>query len=283
MASGNRVQCRVRYPFLVAGALSVLFITASAAPPSSKPASRNSTKPATTASAADEEIIPELEAALQRLKDSIPPDVREGRAPPSDRERMIGSFLMFLQASTNGLNDDTVRKNREKQMEADKHLEEQLAQLHEQYAKVSPEIRQELDAVERLLRETSHMLDFLNRPATFPSTRESQLDLARRIDQIPVQLDRAEVVSRDLKYHNKRLELLDEMEGLRAKSKAGDADAAKAAKSHLDADAALLAATDEQYRAEVVADKLKRRANTTRTATTRSSTAPADSGKVKQP
>jgi hypothetical protein len=189
---------------------------------------------------------------------------------------MAGEFLMFLQASTNGLNADTERKNRERRVEAEEEFEQKFSQLRERYAKASPETRQELDAVERLSRETLHVLEFLERPATFPSTRESQLDLARRIDEIPRRLDRLEAIDRDSKYHNKRLELLLEMEELRAKTKAPDAGTAKAAKTQLDADAALLAATDAKYRAEVEADKIKRHA-----ATTRSSTAPARIGNPK--
>jgi hypothetical protein len=114
-----------------------------------------------------------------------------------------------------------------------------------------------------LTREQAHLLEFvIDRPTTFPSTRESQLDLARRVDQIPRMLDKSVELGRDLPYHSKRLELLQEIQELRSKA-TGANDAAQANKNKLDADESLLAATDAEHAAQVRVDQLKAQRPTT--------------------
>ena len=109
---------------------------------------------------------------------------------------------------------------------------------------------------ETLAREKLHILDFLNRPTTFPTTRDSDADLVRRINQIPQVLDHGEALDRDIKYHDKRLEILEELEQLRTKP-AHPGNPSPAEKEKLQADIELLAAVDAEYAAQVKADRIK--------------------------
>lgn len=244
-------------PMMIAFVSSVLAIIACASGATGRPAKQTGvgaqSKPT---SQPDEKLSPELEAALAALTKEIPEDVREHHREPTAREKMAGAMVLMLLASTNGLNDKTREENRKKESEVDRQLDEQFKKLHDENKNTSEEVRRELDVVERLMRETSHLLDFLNRPATFPSDEESEKDLARRIEQIPRALDRTEVIDRDLKYHNKRLELLQEMAESRNEIARGGPDA-QAARQKLRADADLLAATDAQYKAQLAADKIR--------------------------
>jgi hypothetical protein len=194
-----------------------------------------------------------LAAALER---AVPADVREGRREPTDREKMAQSFILVLSVADNGLNDERAEKNRRNRAQVQRALDIRFKELREAVKDAPPEVREELATVERLARDTSRILDFLDRPTTFPSTRASLLDLTRRVDQIPGVLDRAAELYRDLEYHNKRLELLQEIHELAPAARNAD-DAGKAAREKLEANTALVAALDAQYKAQVKADRLK--------------------------
>jgi hypothetical protein len=201
----------------------------------------------------DQPAADEVEAAINRV---IPAEVREKRREPTDRERLALSYILFLTAATDGLNEGGFEAKQGKAVEVQAALDSGLAEFRKKHEGASPELREELAQVERVVRESATLHDFLNRPMTFPSEEESMRDLARRINQIPEVVDRAAVLERDREYHGKRFELLTEMEPLRAEAKqAGDGGEAA---GKLAAQEELLAALDEQYRARVRLDELSR-------------------------
>lgn len=267
MKSRRPRRCRVApRPILLLLLFAVLVFgrPSASAPPVPQPLdpATQSTPPATTRSApattqAAAEMIPELRAALAHLNHTLPADVCEGRRDPgTDREKLAWNFLAILSYKTNGLNEGSFEKFQKESSEADKKIEERFASMRADHAEDGTAVRAEIDAVERLTRQVAHMHDFMNRPTKFANERESQLDLAGRIDQIPPFFDRFEKLGRDLDYHNKRLALLVEMAELRAAAEKGD-DAAQAARQKLDADTALLAAKDKEYEAQLAADQIK--------------------------
>lgn len=200
----------------------------------------------------DERVLAELTAAVNRV---VPADVREKRREPNDREKMAQQFILLLSVATNGLNDGRFEQSQQTAAKVKQALDESFEKLRAEHKDSSPELRRELATVERLARETSTLLNFLDRPTTFPSTREAMRDLAERINRIPAVLNRAAELERDAPYHNKRFELLSEMEALRATARqAGKAGAAATEK--LAAQERLLSALDEQYRAQVRLDQL---------------------------
>ncbi|MDB5293362.1 MAG: hypothetical protein JWL69_4603, partial [Phycisphaerales bacterium] len=207
----------------------------------------------TTRGADDDDLAPELAATLDRI---IPADVREGRRAPTDREKMASFLAMMLALSDNGLNDEKAKKYREQAAEVEKAINERYKELWAENEHASPQLRQELAINEKLAREMAHLLDFMDRPTKFPTTRDSDLDLVRRVNQIPQALDRAEALDRDSKYHDKRLELLQEIEELR-NNPAQPGRLSKSEQQKLDADTALLAALDAEYAAQVKADRIK--------------------------
>ncbi|MDB5353968.1 MAG: hypothetical protein JWN24_421 [Phycisphaerales bacterium] len=169
----------------------------------------------------------------------------------------MASFLaMMLALSDNGLNDEKAKKYREQAAEVEKAINERYKELWAENEHASPQLRQELAINEKLAREMAHLLDFMDRPTKFPTTRDSDLDLVRRVNQIPQALDRAEALDRDSKYHDKRLELLQEIEELR-NNPAQPGRLSKSEQQKLDADTALLAALDAEYAAQVKADRIK--------------------------
>jgi hypothetical protein len=94
-----------------------------------------------------------------------------------------------------------------------------------------------------------HLLDFLDRPSTFPSDQDSQRDLAQRIDRIPAVLKRGEEIDRDSKYHLKRATTLREIHELKTAP-------AGTSKAKLEAEVRLLKATDDADKAQVVVDNI---------------------------
>jgi hypothetical protein len=179
----------------------------------------------------------------------------------TDREIIAGSMLWMLAASENGWNEELAKKDQQKIAEVEIALDKHYKQAWAENQNSSPEFRHELAVTEKLVRESYHLLDFLHRPTTFPTTRDSELDLERRANQIPRVLDRAETLDRDLKYHNRRLEILGEIEelkgsGARSRKLTGNE------RQQLEADIHLLAAVDAEYAAQVKADQIKLKSTT---------------------
>jgi hypothetical protein len=259
-----RVRSRLTLLILLLAVLAICRPSPSApqVPHALEPATQ-STSPATTRSApattqAASEKIPELNAAFDRLGNWLAADGAGGRpAAATERAKVAWHVLMTLTAATNGLNEGKYEQGLEAAAERDKKLDEQFAKFRAEHAgDGGAAVRAEIDAVEHLTREAAHSYDFVNRPSKFASDREAQLDLARRVDQIPRFYDRLEPLSKDLDYHNKRLALLVEMAELRtAAAKPGVA--AQAARQKLAADTALLAAKDRAYEAQLAADRIK--------------------------
>jgi hypothetical protein len=229
---------------VIVGKAAVAGATLGAASSTTSPATRPTTGPT-------KEEEQRFQAAADRL---FRPEVREHKHEPNDREKRAAGFLIMLMATENDEKGEYAAKNKQKAQEADKQLEEGIQEAWKARAKASPETRAELRIVEQLKREQAHILDFLDRPTTFPTEAASAEDLLRRMERLPQILDRMEYLGREIPYHDKRLDLLDEIDELKSSLVAKPDPQAE---QKLDATQKLLVATDAQYTAQVAADSIK--------------------------
>lgn len=182
------------------------------------------------------------------MESLMPVDVRQGRRQPTEREKMASWWAMMLALGQKSQFDE---QQHEKNAKARTEFDERWKQTWADHAKASPQVRQELAIVEKLSREQLHSMDFIfNQPTTFPSTQASEKDLVARIKMINPTLDRAEVVDRDVKYHAKRLEILEEIDELSSR------DNTAIIHQKLTAERELLNAVDAEYAAQVKADAI---------------------------
>jgi hypothetical protein len=151
---------------------------------------------------------PELRDALMRLDQHISPDVRANKRPPSERERKLAQLMSILLMSERPENANSGQKSAANMQVADKAIRDQFAKQKADPANAAVDVQAELALLEKLSLESIHLLDFLSRPGSFPTTRESQLDLAKRLDRIPAMLDQEARISRDVAHHERRLAVL---------------------------------------------------------------------------
>ena len=205
--------------------------------------------PAGTARAVGEPepSIPEVTAAIDRV---WPREIREGKRDASEREKKIGRLILLLTVA------DRSGERAVRRAEAMKEFDHKMVELREEYTGDAPEVRAELEHTIRLYREALLLEpELLNRPATFPTTRDAQLDLAGRVERVPAVVDRGEALLRELEYRVKRLSLLEQVGELRTATTRPGEDG-RAAGERLVAAQDLLKATDAAYAAQAKFDRL---------------------------
>lgn len=173
---------------------------------------------------------PELRDALLGLDRHIPPEVRANKRPPSERERKLAQLMAILLRSESPENAGQGQKAAANMEVADRAIREQFAKQKADPVNAAADIQAQLELLEKLSLESIHLLDFLSRPNHFATTRESQLDLAKRLEQIPARLDQEERLNRDVAHHERRLALLKQIAAL---EKAGDTEKLAIAKETL--------------------------------------------------
>ena len=189
---------------------------------------------------------PELRDALSGLDRYISPEVRANKRPPNEREKKLARLMTALLLSERPDQAEAGKRNAANIELADKAIREQFVKMRADPANAGQPIQDELGTLEKLSLESIHLLDFLSRPGPFPTTRESQLDLARRLSSIPAMMDREDIVNRDVAHHERRLALLQQMA---VQEKAGETEKLTASKD-------LLAALDNLAVAQAKVDKL---------------------------
>jgi hypothetical protein len=140
--------------------------------------------------------------------------VRANKRAPSERERKMAQLMTILLMSERPENAESGRKNAANIEVADKAVREQYAKLKADPANADAKVQEQLAQLEKLSLESIHLLDFLSRPTSFQNQRDSQLDLAKRLDQIPVMLDQEDRLNRDVSHYERRLAVLKQIADL---------------------------------------------------------------------
>jgi hypothetical protein len=159
-------------------------------------------------------LEPELRDALNGLDKHISPTARTNPKAANERERKLGRLMTILLMSERPDQAETGKKNAANIEAADGAIKDQFSKMRADPANAAQPIQEQLAVLEKLALESIHLLDFLSRPTTFPTTRASQLDLAKRLEQIPAMLDREDQLNRDVTHHEKRLTLLKQIDSL---------------------------------------------------------------------
>lgn len=191
-------------------------------------ASAQSTRPATRMM-----FEPELLEALAGLDRFIPPDVLAKKRQPNERENKLRSIMAALLTSERPENTGSGQRAAANMQVADKAVRDQFARMRAAPENAAPVLQEQLTTLERLSLESIHLLDLLSRPASFPTARDSQLDLAKRLQQIPTMLDREDRLNRDIAHHERRLAVLKQIAA--AEKNGGNAEQLAAAKETLEA------------------------------------------------
>jgi hypothetical protein len=226
---------------LTGGLIVVLSICrfAQPAPPTSQP----STSPSPDAN------DPRVAHAVENL---VPADVREGKRKATDKEKLAALLLMFAIPSTQPSDARQEQENSKSRVQTQQAVDDLFREQWEAHKNGSREAQQELRVVERLNRERLKLFNYYTQPhGTYPTPAAATDALVKRIEQIPRIVDEVARNDTEAKYHDKRLEVLDKIDELRARPPSEHSAAAlRAAQSLLDA-------TDKAHAAEVLLDSIE--------------------------
>lgn len=168
----------------------------------------------TTASSAEMDD-PRIAAAVEKL---TPQDVREGKREPTDRERLAAAYAFLLLGAENGRLTTKEGNPPPTTQQRQQAIDQRLEQIRAEHGNGSDEVKKELVVLENLIQEQMRLLDFLDVPKRFPSEAARVDDLVERLERIPSIVDRTGFLSEEIPFHEKRIELLKQIDQLKPQS-----------------------------------------------------------------
>jgi hypothetical protein len=224
------------------------------AAPATKPSTtRPATTTATTSPTEDDKRSAEIDAVLGQ---AIPADVRDGKKDPTDEQKMMINMLMFVQAGASK-SPDQLNKSEENRQKGRDNLaaaEKAAAELRKENASKPPAMRDAANkAAEAQVRAVKLFNELTDGPATAQATDKQIEDgLYDRVRKLPQRVRELIVATADTKYHSRRLDLLEKIDGFRHQvtTQPANSPPRRLAEQQAAAYEALLKAVDAKYEAQ---------------------------------